>query len=190
MLVLTVAENLDKLFQDSSLTAVTALSELGRVVEMTVDLALMFVIRVLGTKDSRADRTCEVFDMVFAFQCRDVGPTKSTTTFMAQKAEASKVVSFAERVLNTAVFRVDGEEFRGNNFTAILYFQEEFLLAQGRAFQIPVLSPFPRTYIAFKALQMKRATKRSYKLAGQRLIALLTETRRGWRFIMSTSIGS
>ena len=109
MLVLTVTENLDKLFQDSSLTAVTALSELSRVVEMAVDFALMFVIRVLGTKDGRADRTCEVFDMVFAFQCGDVGPTKSTTTFMAEKAEAPKVVSFAERVLNTAVFRVNEE---------------------------------------------------------------------------------
>jgi hypothetical protein len=55
MLILAVAENLDKLFQDGGLTAVTALSELSGVVEVTVHLALMLVVRILSTEYRRAD---------------------------------------------------------------------------------------------------------------------------------------
>lgn len=55
VLVLAIAEDLDKLFQNSGLTAVAALGELGRVVEVTVHLALVFVVGILSTEDRRAD---------------------------------------------------------------------------------------------------------------------------------------
>lgn len=44
MLVLTVAENLDKLFEDGGLAAVAALGELSGVVKVTVHFALVLVV--------------------------------------------------------------------------------------------------------------------------------------------------
>lgn len=44
VLILSVAEYLDKLFQNRGVTAVASLCKLGRVVEVAVNLALMFII--------------------------------------------------------------------------------------------------------------------------------------------------
>ena len=46
MLVLPVAEDFDELLQDRCLAAVAALSELGRVVVVAVDAALVFIVAV------------------------------------------------------------------------------------------------------------------------------------------------
>jgi hypothetical protein len=55
VLVLPVAEDLNELFQNRSMTPMTPLRELSRVMEVTVDLALVFVVGVLGTKDGRTN---------------------------------------------------------------------------------------------------------------------------------------
>lgn len=55
MLILSVAENLDELFQNGGLAAVAALSELSGVVEMTINLTLMFVVGILGAEYCRTN---------------------------------------------------------------------------------------------------------------------------------------
>lgn len=55
MLVLPIAENLDKLLEDCSVTSMATLRKLSRVMEMAVDFALMFVVGVLGAKHRGAD---------------------------------------------------------------------------------------------------------------------------------------
>lgn len=76
MLVHTVTEDLHELLQDRGLASITLLSELGGVVIVAVDAALVFVIRVLSTKHSRTDGAREVFNVVLAIQRRDVGAAK------------------------------------------------------------------------------------------------------------------
>lgn len=51
MLVLAVPEDFHELFEDRSLTAITPLRELGRVVIVTVYFALMLIIAILCTKN-------------------------------------------------------------------------------------------------------------------------------------------
>ena len=55
MLINAIAINLHKLFQDRRLTAITPLGELGGVMIMTVDLALVLVVAILCSKDCRTD---------------------------------------------------------------------------------------------------------------------------------------
>lgn len=44
VLILPIAEDLDELFENSSVTAMTPLCELSRIMEMTIDFAFMLVI--------------------------------------------------------------------------------------------------------------------------------------------------
>jgi hypothetical protein len=55
MLVLAIAENLYKLLENCGVTSMATLRKLSRVMEMAVDFAFMFVVRVLSTKDRRTD---------------------------------------------------------------------------------------------------------------------------------------
>jgi hypothetical protein len=119
MLILTVAEDFDKLFEDSRLTAVAALSEFGRVMIVAVYVSLMFIVAVLGTKDGRAYGAGKMFDVVFAVECGDVGTTEGASTCMAEQVESAEVVRFAERVLIRRLFW-NGEELGSDDFTAVL----------------------------------------------------------------------
>jgi hypothetical protein len=64
MLILTIAENLHELLQNSCMTPVASLGKLGGIVEMTVNPALMFIIGVLGAKNCRANGASEMLDVV------------------------------------------------------------------------------------------------------------------------------
>lgn len=55
VLVLSISEYLDKLLEDGRLAAIAPLSESCRVMIMAENVALMFVVAVLGAKDGRAD---------------------------------------------------------------------------------------------------------------------------------------
>jgi hypothetical protein len=68
MLVLSVAEDLDELFQNGSLTAIAPLRELGRIMEMAVHASFMLIVRILRPEDRRADGTCEVLDVIFSVE--------------------------------------------------------------------------------------------------------------------------
>ena len=69
VLVLAVTEDLDELFEDGGLAAVAPLGELGRVMVVAVDAAIVFVVAVLGAEDGGAEGTGEVVDVVLAIEC-------------------------------------------------------------------------------------------------------------------------
>lgn len=120
VLILTIAEDFDKLFQDRSVTTMTALGELGGVMEMAVDLAFMLVIGVLCTKYSWTHGAGEMFDMVFTLQGRDIRAAQSTTTLVTEQIQTSKIVDLAKGILSTAIFPVDREKLGRDNLAAVL----------------------------------------------------------------------
>jgi len=119
MLILAITEDFDELFENCSLTAVAALSKLGRVMVVAVYVSLMLVVAVLGTKDGRAYRTGEMFDVVFTIERGDVGSTKRTSTRMAEQVQSAEIICFAKRVLIGRLFW-DGKEFGSDNFAAVV----------------------------------------------------------------------
>ncbi len=84
MLIFTVSEYLNELFENRSLAAFTALSELGRVMVMAVHMAVMFVVAVLGAEDGGAEGAGEVVDMVFPIKSCDVGPAQGSAASMTE----------------------------------------------------------------------------------------------------------
>lgn len=119
MLVLTIAEDFDELFQDGGVTAIAALSKFGRVMVVAVYVSLVFVVAVLSAKDGRAYRAGKMFDVVFAVERSDVGSAEGASTCMTEQIQSAEVIRFAKRVLIRRLFW-DGEEFRCDNFTAVL----------------------------------------------------------------------
>lgn len=63
MLVDRVPVDLDKLLQDGRPAARTLDGEPRRIVEVTIDAATVFVVRVLRAEDGRADGAGKVFDV-------------------------------------------------------------------------------------------------------------------------------
>lgn len=119
MLVLAVAEYLNKLFQDCSLTAVALLRKTGRVVVMTVHFAFVLIVTVLSAEDGGADGTSEVLNVVLAIQGCYIGTAQGIAAGVAEEVESAKVVSLAEGVLIWTLLGIR-EELGGNSFAAIL----------------------------------------------------------------------
>lgn len=61
--------------------------------------------------------------MVFAIKGCDVRAAKSTAALIAEEAEASEVICFAEGILSLSVLVVCGEELGGDDVTTILSVQ-------------------------------------------------------------------
>lgn len=127
MLILAVAKYLNKLFENGSMAAMAPLGKLRRVMEVAINLALVLVVRVLGTEDSWTYGACEMLDMVFAVQCCDVGATQGAPTLMTEEVQSPKIVCFAKWELATSILRIDREKLRGDDFSAVL---QEKQLAQ------------------------------------------------------------
>jgi len=121
MLVLAVPEDFDKLLEDGCLAAITPLGKLGRIMVVAIDLAIVFVVAVRRAKYCWTHRTGKVVDMVFAVESSDVGCTKSLAALVAEETQASEVIRLAKGVLAVAILIVDGEEFRGDNLSTVLY---------------------------------------------------------------------
>jgi hypothetical protein len=68
VLVLSVAEDLDKLLEDSRLAAIAPLGKLGRVVVVTVDMSIVFVVAVLGAKDGGTEGAGEMINMILVVE--------------------------------------------------------------------------------------------------------------------------
>jgi hypothetical protein len=83
VLVLTVSEDFHKLLENGGLAPVTALGELGRVVIVAVDIAVMFVVTVLGAKHCRTYGASEVVDVVLVVEGGDVGSPQRSVALMA-----------------------------------------------------------------------------------------------------------
>jgi hypothetical protein len=66
---------------------------------------------------------------------------------MAEQTETSKVVGFAEWILNATIWRVDRKELGGDNLTTVLEFRYSQLVVE-----VTTLISFPieRTYIALE----------------------------------------
>lgn len=120
VLILAIAENLDKLLQDGGVTAVASLSKLGGIMEMAVYLALMLVIGILGAEYRGTYGASKMLDVVLAVQGRDVGAAERTTTFVTEQVQTSEIINFTKGVLSTAFLCFDRKEFGRNDLTAIL----------------------------------------------------------------------
>ena len=82
MLILPITKDFNKLLENSSLTTITTLGKLGRIMIVAVNLAIVLVVGVLSTKDGWANRTCKVFNVVFAIESSDVGTPQSSAAFV------------------------------------------------------------------------------------------------------------
>ena len=78
--VLIVAIYLDKLLENSSVTACAADSKSRGVMEVAEDLAIVFVVAILRSKDGWTRRACEMFYVELGPQRSDVTASKSTAT--------------------------------------------------------------------------------------------------------------
>ena len=70
--VAVVMVDLHKLLQDCTITSSTLHRKLRQVVKMAVHVILMLIVQILRAKDSWADQTCKMFDMVLFVWIRNV----------------------------------------------------------------------------------------------------------------------
>jgi hypothetical protein len=120
VLVLTVAEDLDKLFEDGGLTPTAALGELGGVVVVAVNVAIVLVIAILGAEHGRAQGAGKVVNVILTLEGRDVGSPQRAAALMAQQLEAAEVVGLAKRILSRAVLVVGREELGSYYLSTVL----------------------------------------------------------------------
>jgi len=85
VLVLAVPENLHKLLKNGGLTAATSLRKLCGVMIMTIHLAVMLIVAVLGPKHRWTERASEVIDVVFSIERGDVGTPEGSAAFVAKQ---------------------------------------------------------------------------------------------------------
>lgn len=120
VLVLAISEDLDKLFQNRSPAAIASLGELGRVVIVAVNLAIVFVVAVLRAKNGWADRAGKVIDMILVIESCDVRAPQGAIALVADEVEPPEVVSLAEWILPFSFFLINWKKLRSYNITAIL----------------------------------------------------------------------
>ena len=94
MFVNTVSVNFYKLFQNSSLTTRTFDCKSSRVMVMAINLAVMFVIRILRTEYGRASRAGKVLNVILFIKSRNIGASKGTTALFTDKIQPSEIISF------------------------------------------------------------------------------------------------
>lgn len=172
VLVLAIPVNLDKLLEYGRLAAVAPLGVAGRVVVVAVDVAVVLIVAILGTKDGGAERACEVVDVVLAVEGGDVGAAKGASALMAYQAQSSKVVGFAQRILALPIFIFGREEFGRHNLAAVLHGASAADTPSERRNVATA-----RTHPTLEAVQVKRAVQGSHKLAGEGLAALVADAR-------------
>ena len=99
MLIDTISEDLDELFENRCLTAIALLRKPGRVVVVAVYISFVFVIAIRGTEDCRTDTAREVLNVIFAIQCGDVRASQCAAAGVAKEIQPSEIVGLAEWVL-------------------------------------------------------------------------------------------
>lgn len=99
VLIHAIAKNFNELLENSRLTAVALLCECGGVMVVAVDVAFVFVVRVLCAKDSGTNAAGEMLNVILAIECCDIRSTQRTTACEAQQIKASEIIGFAERIL-------------------------------------------------------------------------------------------
>jgi hypothetical protein len=95
VLVLAIAEDLDKLFEDGRLATVASLGKLGRVVVMAEDGTLVLVVAVGRAEDGGTDGAGEMFDVVFAIEGGNVGASQGLAAVEAEQVETAEIIGLA-----------------------------------------------------------------------------------------------
>lgn len=72
VLVLSIAEDLNKLFQDGGMATITLLCKLCRIMVVTIYIPFMFIIGILCSKNRGTDRTSKMFDVVLPVKRSDI----------------------------------------------------------------------------------------------------------------------
>ena len=80
MLILSIPKYFHKLLKYGGLAAVALLCKACGVVVVTVNMAIVLIVAVFGTKGSGANGACEVVDVVFAIQGCHVRTPQCTPT--------------------------------------------------------------------------------------------------------------
>jgi hypothetical protein len=94
MLSYSIPGYFNELLEDRTSTAMTSYSELRTVMEMTINLVLVFVITILRSKNCVAEGTGEMFNVVFLIKSSDIGSSQCCPTSRTQQVETSKIISF------------------------------------------------------------------------------------------------
>lgn len=66
MLIDAIPEDLDKLFEDRRLAAITFLRKSGGVVIVTIHIAFVLVVAIRGAENRWADAACEMLDVILS----------------------------------------------------------------------------------------------------------------------------
>ena len=82
MLILAIPKDLYELLEDRGLTTVAPLSKLSRIVIMAIDFIFMLIVAVLRSKNRGTNRACEMFNVIFSIQGRNVRTTKRSLTLV------------------------------------------------------------------------------------------------------------
>jgi hypothetical protein len=72
MLILTIAENLHELLENSSLTTTASLGKLSRVMEVAEHMSFVFIVAVFGSKRGWANRAGEMLNMILVIECCNI----------------------------------------------------------------------------------------------------------------------
>lgn len=73
MLILAIPEDLDELFQNGRLAPIASLRVFGRIMIVTINTCIMFVIAIRRSEDGRAYRAGKMLNVVFSIQGSNVG---------------------------------------------------------------------------------------------------------------------
>ena len=177
-LVPHVSVDLNELFQDRSAASGTLGGKPRRVVVMAVDIPIVFVIRVMRPKQSRAYRASEVLHVILLVWKRSNSINGTTrawkryghtagsnitspqchATLGTDEVQTSEVIPLAQWVLISirAFYR---KEFGGHDIPTIL----------GKTKSETVKNARPQTYHALEAIEMKHCSEGPDKCSLHRL---------------------
>jgi hypothetical protein len=98
-LIVTVPKYLNKLLEDGGLAPGTNFRKHCGVMEMTVNVIIVFVIANLISESGWTERASEVFQVVLAPKRCGIGSPESAAAGKAEEIEAAEIVRLAERIL-------------------------------------------------------------------------------------------
>lgn len=129
--------------------------------EVTVDFAFMFIVGILCTKDRGTDRTSKMLNVILAVESGNIRAAQGPAAFVAEEIEPTEIINLAQRVLSTAIFRVDREKLGCHDLAAVLRRRRV-----SRGHPLSTCQTAVVTYLALETLQVVCGQQRSHKLTG------------------------
>jgi hypothetical protein len=161
MLSGSIPRYFDELFQNRPSAPMTSNGELGAIMEVTIYFPVVFIVRILRSKDGVAKGTSKVFYMELFIEGCYVRPTQGSPTSGAKQIDATEIICFAESILQSCLGLFDGKEFRGDSEIAFLLINRERINDGGRGGE----------YVTSKTVEMEFFTHRSNEFIGDWLPA-------------------